>query len=99
MNLKQIEGIPKLSSRQYGPFRVAARMSHMAYYLNLPETWRIHNVFHASLLTLYKETLEHGPNFLEPPSDIIDDTLEWEVEMILKHCTFGRWKKKQYLIR
>jgi len=74
-------------------------MSHMAYYLNLPETWRIHNVFHASLLTLYKETLEHGPNFLEPPSDIIDDTLEWEVEMILKHCTFGRWKKKQYLIR
>jgi hypothetical protein len=43
--------------------------------------------------------MEHGPNFLEPPPDIINDTLEWEVEMILKHCTFGQWKKKQYLVR
>jgi Chromo (CHRromatin Organisation MOdifier) domain len=36
---------------------------------------------------------------LEPPLDIIDDTSKWEVEMILKHCIFSQWKKKQYLIR
>jgi hypothetical protein len=89
-NLKQIEGTPKLSPRQYGPFEVAARISYIAYRLNLSETWKIHNVFHASLLTPYKETLEHGPNFLEPPPDIIDNTPEWEVEMILKHCTCHR---------
>jgi hypothetical protein len=88
-NLKCIEGTPKLSPRWYGPFRVATRISHIAYHLNLSETWKIHNVFHASLLTPYKETPKHGPNFLEPPSGIIDDTLEWEVEMILKHHTFG----------
>jgi hypothetical protein len=99
MNLKHIEGTPKLSPRQYGPFRVAAKISHIAYRLTLPETWKIHDVFHASLLTPYKETPEHGPNFLEPPPEIIDDTPEWEVETILKHCTFGQWKKKQYLIR
>jgi hypothetical protein len=56
-------------------------------------------VFHASLLTPYKETPEHGLNFLEPPPDIIDNIPEWEVETILKHCTFGQWKKKQYLVR
>jgi len=99
MNLKWIEGTLKLSLRQYRPFRVAARISHVAYHLTLPETWKIHNVFHASLLTLYKETPKHGLNFLEPPPDIIDNTPEWEVETILKHHTFGQWKKKQYLIR
>jgi hypothetical protein len=51
------------------------------------------------LLTPYRETPEHGPNFLDPPPDIIDDEPEWEVERILKQQTFGRWKKKQYLVR
>jgi hypothetical protein len=71
----------------------------MAYQLQLPDHWKIHNVFHTSLLTPYHETPAHGPNFTEPPPEIIDDTLEWEVERILKQRTFGRWKKKQYLIR
>jgi hypothetical protein len=52
-NLKRLEGTPKLSPRWYGPFRVAAKISHVAYQLDLPETWKIHNVFHASLLTPY----------------------------------------------
>ena len=99
MNLKRAEGTPKLSPRRYGPFKVAAQISHVAYRLDLPETWKIHNVFHASLLTPYRETAEHGPNYLQPPPDIIDDAPEWEVEKIIKAHTFGRWKKKQYLVR
>ena len=97
-NLKQIEGTLKLSPRRSGPFRVATKVSHVAYKLDLPDHWRIHNVFHASLLMPYHETKEHGPNYLEPPPDIIDNTLEWEVEKILKEWEFGRWRKKQYLI-
>lgn len=57
----------------------------------------IHPVFHASLLTPYKETKEHGPNFLEPAPDLIDGQLEWEVEQILgaRH-----WHNQlQYLVR
>jgi hypothetical protein len=42
---------------------------------------------------------QHGPNYLQPPPDIIDDAPEWEVEKIIKAHTFGRWKKKQYLVR
>jgi hypothetical protein len=97
-NLKCIEGTLKLSLRWYGPFEVAAKVSHVAYKLDLPDHWRIHNIFHTSLLTPYNETKEHRPNYLEPPLDIIDDTLEWEVEKILKEQEFGRWWKKQYLV-
>jgi hypothetical protein len=88
-NLKWTEGTPKLSPRQYGPFKVATQISHIAYQLNLPETWKIHNVFHASLLTPYHETAKHGPNYLQPPPDIIDNAPKWEVEKIIKACTFG----------
>ena len=97
-NLKWIEETLKLFPRQYGPFRVATKVSHVAYKLDLLDYWRIHNVFHTSLLTLYHETKEHGPNFLALPPDIIDDTLEWEVEKILKEWEFRRWQKKQYLV-
>ena len=53
--------------------------------------------FHATLLTPYKETKEHGTNFTEPPPDLIDSQPEWEVEKVLgsRH----RRNQLQYLIR
>ena len=98
-HLKRVSGSPKLSPRRYGPFRVAAKISKVAYQLDLPETWNIHNVFHASLLTKYKETPEYGPNYTQPAPEIIDDEPEWEVETIIDDRTWGRWKKKQYKVR
>jgi hypothetical protein len=89
-NLKWIEGTPKLSLRQYRPFRVAAKISHVVYKLDLPNHWKIYNIFHTLLLTPYQETKEHGPNFLKLPPDIIDNTPEWEVKEILKEQKFGR---------
>jgi len=32
----------------------------------------------------YKETDQHGPNFLEPPPNILEGKPEWEVKQILK---------------
>jgi len=87
----------KLAPRRYGPFEVAAKISDIAYRLKLPDMWKIHNVFHASLLTPYKEMDKHRPNFLEPPPDLIDGEEEWEIEKILRHRMY--WKKKQYLIQ
>jgi len=89
---------PKLSPRRYGPFKVVSQVSKVTYKIKLPPTWKIHDVFHASLLTPYKETDQHGPNFLEPPPDILEGKPEWEVKQILKERLFGRWKKKQYLV-
>ena len=89
----------KLSPRRYRPFKVVAIISPVAYKLELPVQWKIHDIFHTSLLTPYKETQQHGPNFLEPPPDIIEGEPEWEVEQILKSRRFGRTKRLQYLIR
>jgi hypothetical protein len=75
--------IPKLAPRRYGPFEVITQVSKVAYKLSLPSHWKIHNVFYASLLTPYCETQQHGPNFLEPPPDIIEGEPEWEVKRIL----------------
>src|SRR6266850_440678 len=61
--------------------------------------WKIHPIFHASLLTPYVETDSHGPNFSHPPPDLIKGKNEYEVETIRKHRRFGRNKKLQYLLK
>jgi hypothetical protein len=70
----------------------------VAYQLQLPKTWKIHNVFHTSYLSPYKETVEHGPNFLEPSPDLIKGQPEWEVKAIIGMHHFGPKKKKQYQV-
>jgi hypothetical protein len=71
----------------------------VAYQLDLPPQWKIHNVFHAAYLSPYKETEEHGPNFLEPPPDLIEGEKEYKVEHIINMRQFGCNKKLQYKVR
>src|SRR5579863_2007013 len=98
-NLKTTHPVTKLCPKRYGPFTVTKKISHVAYQVDLPPSWKIHNAFHASLLSPYREMPEHGQNFTEPPSDLIDGEQEWEVERIVTTRLFGRNKKCQYCIR
>jgi hypothetical protein len=74
-------------------------ISNVVYQLALPTHWKIHNVFHTSLLTPYHETAIHGPNYHEPPPDVIDGEPEWEVEQVTGSRRFGRKKELQYRVR
>jgi hypothetical protein len=63
MNLKTLYPSAKLGLKRYGPFKVTKHFSNTVYELEIPQQWKIHNMFHANLLMPYKETELHGPNF------------------------------------
>src|ERR1700753_1148191 len=98
-NLRTFYPTAKLAPKRHGPFRIKKVLSDVSYELELPPTWKIHNVFHANLLTPYKETELHGPNYSRPPPDIISGSEEFEVEKILDAKQRGRGCKLHYLIK
>jgi hypothetical protein len=98
-NLKTTHPTAKLAPKRYGPFTITKRISDVVFQLELPHQWKIHNVFHASLLTPYVETELHGPNFTEPPPEIIKNDPEFEVEQIIGSRWVGKKKSLQYKIR
>ena len=96
-NLTTIHPTMKLAPRRYGPFPITHVVSHTSYQLKLPPQWKIHNVFHATLLTPYKETTLNGNQNQEPTLELVEGQPEWEVEQIL-HVRRHR-RQVQYLIR
>jgi hypothetical protein len=90
-------GSIKLAPKQHGPFEIEEVRSPVVYQLKLLPQWTIHPVFHASLLTPYIETNEHGANYMRPPPDVIEGEEQYEVKTIRAY----RWRnrKLQYLIK
>ena len=87
----------KLSPKREGPFPIKTKLSDLVYELELPHQWRIHPIFHASLLSPYHETKEHGPSFPQPPPDVIEGEEEYEIEAIVAHR--GQGQRRQYLVK
>ena len=78
VNLQTLYPTSKLAPKQYGPFHIKKVLSDITYKLELPPQWKIHPVFHANLLTPYKETALHGTNFTQPPPDLINGEVEYK---------------------
>ena len=87
----------KLVPKQYGPFEVLAQVGSLAYKLKIPNHWRIHLVFYVSMMKEYRETEEHGPNFLKPPPEVLNDKEHYEVEAVLDLRKQGKGTK--YLVK
>jgi hypothetical protein len=96
-NLKLPKGItPKLSNRYTGPFKIVDVVTPTAYKLQLPNTWKIHPVFHVSLLKAYNSggNNDHEQKVIE----IVDDNQrEYEVDKLLGK-RFGKDSQMEYLV-
>jgi hypothetical protein len=98
-NLRLNQPTAKLAPRRHGPFKVIKVLLPVSYQLTLPTQWSIHPVFHINLLTPYKETITHGPNYQRPVPDLVDGEEEYSVEKILDSQKFGRRRRLQYLVK
>ena len=81
----------KMAPKREGLFEIIDVLGPLTYQLKLLETWRIHNVFHTSLLQRYKENDVYGTNYDRPPAKLDDKGQEvYNVETILKHQRRGQ---------
>jgi Reverse transcriptase (RNA-dependent DNA polymerase)/RNase H-like domain found in reverse transcriptase/Integrase zinc binding domain/Chromo (CHRromatin Organisation MOdifier) domain/gag-polyprotein putative aspartyl protease/Integrase core domain len=92
-------GTPKLLPRWVGPFKVTANIGQAAVRLELPEKWKIHDVFHVALVKPYHEGARNQPQ--PAPLRFDGDEPVYEVERILLHRDVrkGRRTLREFLIK
>ena len=80
----RLKGIPhKLQWKFCGLYRILERIGTQAYRLKLPDPWRIHPMFHISLLKQWRESLlQQAPRDVE--LEDADRPEYFEVEKILR---------------
>ena len=98
-NVKTTHPKAKLAPRRHGPFKILSTTPTNSK-LQLPPTWRIHPMFHNSLLTPYTETTEHGPNYTRPPPTIVEgETDHYEVETVVDARPTPNRRGIKYLVK
>jgi len=73
----------KLDWKRIGPYSIVERIGTQAYRLQLPQSLKVHPVFHVSLLEPYKPNTIVGRLQEPPPPVISKEDIEYEVEEIL----------------
>ena len=83
----------KLDHKNYGLFQVEKIISPLAVKLTLPRKWRIHNVFHVSLVEPYQtgdiQTTPNPAKVLREADDI-ENSEEYDVDEIIGSTKKGR---------
>ena len=99
-NIKTRRPSRKLDHKNHGPFQIEKIVSPLAVSLTLPRNWKIHNVFHVSLLESYR-TSEHrappDPSRVLREADDIEQSEEYDVEEVLSSREHGRGNNKRIL--
>ena len=74
----------KLAPKHYGPFKIMEKIGSRSFRLELDKRWKIHNVFHVSLLKPYKTSEKFNQTSNRPEPKEIEGENEYEVEKIIK---------------
>jgi hypothetical protein len=89
----------KLDHKHHGPFQVEQVISPQAVKLTLPRKWKIHDVFHVSLIEPYRVGTRRAPD----PSQIlreahdIENSEEYDVDEVMASVKKGR--RVLYLVK
>jgi len=99
-NIKTRRPMKKLDHKNHGPFQIEKIVSPLAVRLTLPRKWKIHNVFHVSLLEPYR-TSEHrappDPSRVLREADDIEQSEEYDIEEVMSSAERGRGNNKRIL--
>jgi len=99
-NIKTRRPSRKLDHKNHGPFQVEKIISPLAVRLTLPRKWKIHNVFHVSLLEPYRVSKHGAPpdpaKVLREVNDI-EQSEEYDVDEVLGSTKKGR--RVLYLVK
>jgi len=99
-NMKMRRPSRKLDHKNHGPFQIEKIVSPLAVRLTLPRKWKIHNVFHVSLLEPF-QTSEHrappDPSKVLREADDIEQSEEYNVEDVMSSVERGRGNNKRIL--
>jgi len=99
-NLSTKRPMGKLDAKYIGPYIITKKINDVAFQLDLPKSFRIHNVFHISKLEPYKPNNIAGRKQPPPEPVMIEGEEEYEVEDILDSRITGRkYKTVQYLVK
>jgi len=92
-NIKTRRPSRKMDQKNHGPFQIEKIISPLAVRLTLPRKWKIHNIFHVSLLEPYR-TSQHrvppDPSKVLREADDIEQSEEYDVEEVMSSRKIGR---------
>ncbi|MCO5568181.1 hypothetical protein L7F22_021877 [Adiantum nelumboides] len=81
--LRQKKGKEELSMRYYGPFQITEQIKDISFRLRLPDTWKIHNVFHVNLWKTFGDVPDDGEPDEQPEVEANEEILV--PEQVLAH--------------
>ncbi|MCO5556472.1 hypothetical protein L7F22_010021 [Adiantum nelumboides] len=95
--LRQKKGKEELSMRYYGPFQITEQINDISFRLRLPDTWKIHNVFHVNLWKTFGDVSDDGEPDEQPEVEANEEILV--PEQVLAHKVTKKGKaRRRFLI-
>jgi len=101
-NIQTRRPAKKMDHKNHGPFEVEKIVSPLAVKLALPRNWRIHNVFHVSLLEPYRgSALRESPDAAKVlrETDDIEYSAEYYVDEVMASTQRTKKSRVLYLIK